>query len=133
MNNEYTLTGPLLRYDIPSHNGFVIPKGCHIEYPEKVPVIWDYKLTNPKKYVIGVAEIIKVENGLDAVVTSKDERLEAIINAEGRILCGGYFDHVKSHKLEDMLVVDSARMPAISVFLVGSDTHLYLERKNDDD
>lgn len=45
--DKLILTGTMLKYDIPSKNGFVIPKECEIIAPERVPVVWNYRFADP--------------------------------------------------------------------------------------
>lgn len=37
------LEGPVAVYDRVSINNFVITKGTEINYPEKIPVVWNYE------------------------------------------------------------------------------------------
>ena len=57
------LEGTVLIYGRVSLNNFVLNDSTIIDYPEKMPVVWNYEFGNPE-LVLGYAEISKVDSGL---------------------------------------------------------------------
>ena len=125
-----TLTVPMLEFGIPSMNGFVIPKECELTIPEKIPVAWDYKFNKPEM-AIGSAEVTIMEDRIEVTVTSTHKAFNDFMRAEKKILCGGFWHHVKGHRKENgILKVESARLGGLGVYLDG-DKNLYLEIKEE--
>lgn len=123
-----TLTGPMLEFGVPSMNGFLIPKECELTIPEKMPVAWNYKFNKPE-LVIGTAEVTILEDRIEATVKSTNDILNDFMRSEKKILCGGFWHHVKGHRKENgILKVESARLGGLGVYLDG-DKNLYLEIK----
>lgn len=122
------LEGPVLIYGRVSLNNFVLNDSTIINYPEKMPVVWNYEFGNPE-LVLGYAEISKVENGLWATVHVSNELLKCIMHDRGKIYCGGYYPYPKSHTLSDgVRCIDKANLTALGVYLAGDDW-LYLKVK----
>ena len=122
------LEGPVAVYDRVSINNFVITKDTEIDYPEKIPVVWNYEFDGPES-VLGYAEISKVENGLWATVHVSNELLKCVMHDRGKIYCGGYYLCHKSHTLSDKVrCVDKANLMALGVYETG-DEWLYLKVK----
>ena len=122
------LEGPVLIYGRVSLNNFVLNDSTIINYPEKIPVVWNYEFGNPE-LVLGYAEISKVENGLWATVHVSNELLKCIMHDRGKIYCGGYYPYPKSHTLSDgVRCIDKANLTALGVYLAGDDW-LYLKVK----
>lgn len=89
------LQGPILIFDRPSCNNFVIPKACNITIPDKkIPVVWNYNFVDPE-LTLGFAELDVKEDRIVAAVESKNELLKQIMKDRKRIYCGGYFNCVK--------------------------------------
>ena len=125
-----TLAGTILEYGVPSMNGFVIPKECELTIPEKMPVAWNYEFNKPEM-VIGAAEVTVLEDCIEVTVTSTNDTFNDFMRAEKKILCGGYWHHVKGHRKENgILKVESARLGGLGVYLDG-DRNLYLEIKDE--
>lgn len=124
------LEGPVAVYDRVSINDFVITKDTEINYPEKIPVVWNYEFDGPES-VLDYAEISKVENGLWATVHVSNELLKCVIHDRGKIYCGGYYLCHKSHTLSDRVrCVDKANLMALGVYETG-DEWLYLKIKEE--
>lgn len=124
------LEGPVAVYDRVSINNFVITKDTEINYPEKIPVVWNYEFDDPES-VLGYAEISKVENGLWATVHVSNELLKCVMHDRGKIYCGGYYQYPKSHTLSDgVRCVDKANLMALGVYETG-DEWVYLEIKEE--
>ena len=125
-----TLTGPMLEFGVPSMNGFVIPKEYDLTIPEKIPVAWDYKFNKPEM-VIGSAEVTIMEDRIEVTVTSTHKTFNDFMRAEKKILCGGFWHHVKGYRKENgILKVEIARLGGLGVYLDG-DKNLYLEIKEE--
>lgn len=124
------LEGPVLIYGRVSNNKFVLNDSTIINYPEKIPVVWNYEFDNPK-LVLGYAKISKVENGLWATVHVSNELLKCVMHDRGKIYCGGYYLCPKSHTLSDgVRYVDKANLMALGVYETG-DEWLYLKIKEE--
>lgn len=122
------LEGPVLIYGRVSLNNFVLNDSTIINYPEKMPVVWNYEFGNPES-VLDYAEISKVENGLWATVHVSNELLKCVMHDRGKIYCGGYYLCHKSHTLSDRVrCVDKANLMALGVYETG-DEWLYLKVK----
>lgn len=125
-----TLTGPMLEFGVPSMNGFVIPKECELTIPEKIPVVWNYRF-NTLDQVIGTAEVTVLEDRIEVTVISMNGMFNDFMRTNKKILCGGFWHHVKGHRKENgILKVESARLGGLGVYLDG-DKNLYLEIKEE--
>ena len=125
-----TLAGTMLEYGVPSMNGFVIPKECELTIPEKIPVAWNYRFNTPDQ-VIGTAEATVLEDRIEVTVKSANDMFNDFMRSEKKILCGGFWHHVKGHRKENgILKVESARLGGLGVYLDG-DKNLYLEIKEE--
>lgn len=128
--NTLTLTGPMLEFDVPSVNGFVIPKEYELTIPETMPVAFNYEFNKPEM-IIGTAEVTILEDRIEATVKSTNDILNDFMRAEKKILCGGFWHHVKGYRKENgILKVESARLGGLGVYLDG-DKNLYLEIKEE--
>lgn len=125
------LEGPVLIYGRVSLNNFVLNDSTIMNYPEKMPVVWNYEFGNPE-LVLGYAEISKVDSGLWATVTITNERFKSVMLNQGKVYCGGYYRCNKSHTLSDgVRCVDKANLLALGIYLAGDDW-LYLNVKEED-
>ena len=125
------LEGSVAVYDRVSINNFVITNDTELNYPEKIPVVWNYKFDDPE-LVLGYAEISNVENGLWATVHVSNELFKCVMHDRGKIYCGGYYTYPKSHTLSDgVRCVDKATLLALGIYLAGDDW-LYLNVKEED-
>ena len=121
------LKGPMLRYGVKSCNNFIIPKGCAIHIPEEIPVVWNYNFGDPKAF-IGFANLISTDDGFDITVeTTREDLLQLISTLDNRrILCGGYYNCLKCHRENGVLIAEECTLKGVGVFLNGDD-YLYLE------
>ena len=93
-----------------------------------MPVAWNYEFNKPE-LVIGTAEVTILEDRIEATVKSTNDILNDFMRSEKKILCGGFWHHVKGHRKENgILKVESARLGGLGVYLDG-DKNLYLEIK----
>ena len=90
----------------------------------KVFVLFNFDKSHP----IGIAKVIKDEEGLLAEIESgMDDVLELL--EDDKIGCGGYYRAVKSHMEYGIKVIDSAELVSISITLVPSSAEYYVSRK----
>lgn len=82
------LSGRFLKYNIIDKNGVQFPKSATIKIPSKVFVLFNFDKSHP----IGIAEVIKDEEGLLAGI---DDVLGVL--KDDKVGCGGYYRAVKSH------------------------------------
>lgn len=128
------LEGRVLLFDTISKNRDIFPKTCKINIPEKIPVCLDFDYDK----VIGVAEVTKDNKGLIAKVTIIPNRYffgDDIINEifediGGKIGAGGYFNSIKTHKDENLIIVDEATLRAVSLTLAPACEACYFEIKD---
>ena len=126
--DELTLTGTILKYGIPSKNGFVIPKECELTIPKKIPVVWNYEFFKPEN-IIGSTGVQMLDDRIDVTFVSTHKIFNTLMADLGKIYCGGYYKGIKTHKEGDILIVDRAYLQGIGVFLKGDDW-LYLKIKD---
>ena len=131
--SKRTLKGPMLRYDMQSHNNFIIPKDCVIHIPEEISVVWNYNFGDPKAF-IGFANLISTDDGFDITVeTTREDLLQLISTLDNRrILCGGYYHCLKYHRENGVLIAEECTLKGVGVFLKGDD-YLYLEVEDEND
>jgi hypothetical protein len=123
---EMILTGPILIFDKPSINNFMIPKTCKIEFPEKIPVVWDYNFNDPKN-VLGFASLEILKDRIVATVTVTNDLFKQLMKEEKRIFCGGSYVGIKSKVNDDgLIIVQEAKLRGLGAYLAG-DEFLYLE------
>ena len=56
------IEGRILLFDTVNLNKYIFPNTCNIDFPEKIPLTWNFNHTQ----VIGIAEISRDELGLTA-------------------------------------------------------------------
>ena len=118
------LSGRFLKYNLIDKNGVQFPKSATIKIPSKVFVLFNFDKSHP----IGIAEVIKDEEGLLAEIESEmDDILELL--EDDKVGCGGYYRAVKSHMEYGIKVIDSAELVSISITLVPSSAEYYVSRK----
>ena len=114
------LSGRFLKYNIIDKNGVQFPKSATIKIPSKVFVLFNFDKSHP----IGIAEVIKDEEGLLAGI---DDVLGVL--KDDKVGCGGYYRAVKSHMEYGIKVIDSAELVSISITLAPSSSEYYVSRK----
>ena len=124
---EMVLTGPVLIFDKPSINNFMIPKTCKIEFSQKLPVVWNYHFNNPED-VLGFTDTLEVlKDRIVATVTVTNDFFKQLMKEEKRMLCCGYYVGVKSKVNKNGLkIIQEAKLYGLSVYLAG-DEFIYLE------
>ena len=120
------LSGRFLKYNLIDKNGVQFPKSATIKIPSKVFVLFNFDKSHP----IGIAEVIKDEEGLLAEIESEmDDILELL--EDDKVGCGGYYREVKSHMEYGIKVIDSAELVSISIALAPSSAEYYVSRKGE--
>lgn len=80
------LSGRFLKYNLIDKNGVQFSKSATIKIPSKVFVLFNFDKSHP----IGIAKVIKDEEGLLAEIESgMDDVLELL--EDDKIGCGGYY------------------------------------------
>ena len=98
------IKGKFLSFEKLNGDGSIIFKDCKINYPEKVPIVWDFNTT--AQNVLGNAKIIKEENGLYFDGELIDQNIgKAIQIASSGLGVGGFYNRLKRNdhnKITDM-------------------------------
>ena len=116
------LSGRFLKYNIIDKNGVQFPKSATIKIPSKVFVLFNFDKSHP----IGIAEVIKDEEGLLAGI---DDVLGVL--KDDKVGCGGYYRAVKSHMEYGIKVIDSSYNQTRNVMLNYEVlANIYRQRKN---
>lgn len=96
------IKGKFLSFDKVNSDGSVISKDCKINYPEKVPIIYDFEQTIQN--VLGNAKVIKEEDGLYFDGELIDQDITKVIQKESSNLgVGGFYNNVKRDKNEKVI------------------------------
>lgn len=120
------LSGRFLKYNIIDKNGVQFPKSATIKIPSNCFVLFNFDKSHP----IGIAKVIKDEEGLLAEIESEmDDILELL--EDDKVGCGGYYRAVKSHMEYGIKVIDSAELVSISITLAQSSAEYYVSRKGE--
>lgn len=118
------LSGRFLKYNIIDKNGVQFPKSATIKIPSKVFVLFNFDKSHP----IGIAEVIKDEEGLLAEIESGIDDVLGVLK-DDKVGCGGYYRAVKSHMEYGIKVIYSAELVSISITLAPSSAEYYVSRK----
>ena len=130
------LEGRVLLFDEININHDKFSKDCKINFPEKVPLTWNFEHNNS----IGYAVPVKDDKGIyataeifrDDYISVKDIRG---IFANGKIGVGGYYNRVKKHQEEELVVIDEATLLEIGLTLAPVRDKYYFkivgDEKND--
>lgn len=115
------MSGRLLVFDKVNANGHLFSKDCEIITPKTVPVLQNFE-RNSLGAVIGSANITKDEKGLacDVKLTNFDPD---ILHTEfkDQLYIGGLYSQIKSHKENDITVIDSAVLRFVGTTLYPAD------------
>lgn len=118
------LSGRFLKYNLIDKNGVQFPKSATIKTPSKVFVLFNFDKSHP----IGIAKVIKDEEGLLAEIESEMDDVLGVLK-DDKVGCGGYYRAVKSHMEYGIKVIDSAELVSISITLAPSSAEYYVSRK----
>lgn len=118
------LSGRFLKYNLIDKNGVQFPKSATIKIPSKVFVLFNFDKSHP----IGIAKVIKDEEGLLAEIESEMDDILELLEYD-KVGCGGYYRAVKSHMGYGIKVIDSAELVSISITLAPSSAEYYVSRK----
>lgn len=120
--------GRALLFDSINKNGtHSFSKDCKIEIPEKVPLLWNFEFEDPGK-VLGFASLKKDDRGLICRCELKDS-LDDILK-EDEYFVGGYYTEVKYHMEDELMIITSCRVKALSILPEGmqADNNLIVRR-----
>lgn len=120
--------GRFLLFNSINNNGcgkHVMPDDCDIQFPEYVPVFWDFDRLDQ----VGVAHITRDENGLNADISigalSEDRFKE---HHDVKIGVGGYYNEIKyDEPVNGVLTVKKARLRHLGMTLAPVNDAYYLE------
>ena len=120
-----TLEGRLLLFDSVSINNDIFAKGCELKNPEAVPLLWSFEFDR----AIGSCEVTRDEKGLlvKAVIFPEFEDHVRVILDNNGIGVGGYYNCVKTHRDDQLTVVDKASLVAASLVLSPVREEYYLK------
>lgn len=112
------MKGRLLLFDKPTSNKTLIPKDCEIAYPEKIPVIFEFRFGDPNA-ALGSGCVMRDEKGLicEVELTRSNGVIDILREFDGEIPIGGFYSHVKSHQENGLCVIESGCLRAIGVTL----------------
>lgn len=80
------LSGRFLKYNLIDKNGVQFPKSATIKIPSKVFVLFNFDKSHP----IGIAKVIKDEEGLLAEIESEMDDILELLEYD-KVGCGGYY------------------------------------------
>jgi len=88
------IKGKFLSFEKLNGDGSIIFKDCKINYPEKVPIVWDF---NPIGLnLLGTAKVIREEDGLYFDGELADQDITKVIQKESANLgVGGFYNRLK--------------------------------------
>lgn len=113
------LEGRILLFDQVNKNRDVFPKACKIVIPEKVPLCWEFD----HNLVIGIAEVTRDDKGLIAKAETFSNDFIGIRDlrdnfTDNKIGVGGFYNNVKKHSENHLIVVDEATLLEVSLTLM---------------
>lgn len=120
--------GRFLLFNSINNNGcgkHVMPDDCDIQFPEYVPVFWDFDRLDQ----VGVAHITRDENGLNADI-SIDALFEDCFkkHRDVKIGVGGYYNEIEyDASANGVLTVKKARLRHLGMTLAPVNDAYYLE------
>ena len=112
------MKGRLLLFDKPTLSKTLFPKNCEVIYPEKIPVIFEFRFGDPRA-AFGSGCVMRDEKGLicEVELTRSDVLIDILHEFNGDIPIGGFYSHVKSHQENGLRVFESGCLRAIGVTL----------------
>ena len=102
----------------------VVPDDCDIQFPEYVPVFWDFNRFD----LVGTAHIFKDENGLNAEITIDAFSEVRFKEHDVKIGVGGYYIKIEyGEPVNEVLTVKKARLSHLGMTLAPVNDAYYLE------
>lgn len=102
----------------------VMPDDCDIQFPEYVPVFWDFNRFD----LVGTAHIFKDENGLNAEITIDAFSEVRFKEHDVKIGVGGYYNEIEyDASANGVLTVKKARLRHLGMTLAPVNDAYYLE------
>lgn len=128
--------GRLLNLGTTDKCGRIWAENCKLEFPEKVPVIYNFNKKNAMP--IGRAEIFRDEKGLSCEVVFDDPIINQFLMCIGDpidIYIGGEYMACKWDDDGEQIVVHECKLVSVSIIPTNmvADENLKLERRYDDD
>lgn len=121
MKDIIEMSGRLLVFDKVNANGHLFSKDCEIITPKTVPVLRDFE-RNSLDAVIGSADITRDEKGLVCDVKLTNFDLDMLhTRFKDQLYIGGLYSRVKSHKENDITVIDGAVLRSVGTTLYPAD------------
>ena len=119
--------GRFLLFNSINNNGcgkHVMPDDCDIQFPEYVPVFWDFNRFD----FVGTAHIFKDENGLNAEITIDAFSEVRFKEHDVKIGVGGYYNEIEyDASANGVLTVKKARLRHLGMTLAPANDAYYLE------
>lgn len=99
--------GQILKFDAVDKCNRKFASDCKITFPDTIPVTNNFNMDE----IIGVADISKIEDGLDCEVSLFDMN----VLPQNEYFVGGYYTKIKTHVKDHITVIDSARLVSMSI------------------
>ena len=122
MSEIIKMKGRLLTFDKLDKIGIQFPKDCEIEYPDVVPVVWNFNFHKPDM-VLGNAIVSRDETGLICDASINNMRIRDLLpELNNELPIGGYFIGLKEHYDDyGVRIVDECKLRGIGVTLAPAD------------
>ena len=122
MSETIKMKGRLLTLDRRDSIGVKFSKECKIEYPDVVPVVWNFDF-HKADMVLGNAVVSRDETGLICDATLNNSKvLDVLLELNNELPIGGYFIGVKtSYDDQGVRTVDECKLRGIGVTLAPAD------------
>lgn len=117
MGEFIKMKGRLLTFDRVDSTGVLFPKGCHIEIPDMMPLLWNFNRSKPDD-LMGSVVVHRDDDGLicEATVTNED-LIKILPEHNNEFGIGGFYHKVKDKPVNGLRIVNDSRLAAVSVTL----------------
>lgn len=88
------IEGIILKLGTEDLNGYVFPKDCKIDYPDKIPITLGYEFNKPGR-VVGNAQIIRNDDTLTIQGEIMDDTIDTLVEEEIYTHLGFFANKVK--------------------------------------
>lgn len=107
-------TGKLLIFDKPDKCNRIFPKESKITYPDKCPVVLDFRFSDLTACV-GHASVMDCADYLSCDAVLNDSGFKELLESD-ELYIGGFYNKIKTHKDNNgMTVIDSANLCGVSI------------------
>ena len=95
------IKGRLLLFDELNSDRSLFKKDCNITIPEKIPLVWNFKLQDPDN-ILGTAIVKRDEEGLILTGEITNQKFIDFLNNEGieGLGIGGFYNQLKCEETE---------------------------------